>query len=231
MLSIEEKLNQGLKIFKNNLLLILIICLISALLTVAWTPWFVKNNLPEEAINQQISISFGGIANLSSTDIINALVWILQFLILSTALFVIAYIVKRVVDKRLFSINKWRDWRFLIYASALPIIEIDVWEKLNMFIGLNYKNDLLINLVITFIFCFLTIILTTILFPPELIHEDPKTMIENMEIENHENLDKIDKLGNNHPINNPQTAGIVSPKLTAEADDKIRPAEDKIIKL
>ncbi|MFA5087070.1 MAG: hypothetical protein WC470_02095 [Candidatus Paceibacterota bacterium] len=217
MLSISEKLNRGFVIFKNNLLLVIILCLLSAILCVAIAPAFVKDNVPETAVNQELSISFGDIGGISAGDIINTLIWLLQFSILATALLAAAYIVKQATDQRLFALNRWRDWRFFIYASALPVIAIELWDWLNTLIALNYRNDLLANLIVTFGLCFLVIILAALFFDPEPKREDPIFPThDKLETDPRWDVDKFNELGNNQNINNPQTAG-----------EQIRPAEDE----
>lgn len=217
MLSLLEKLNRGLVIFKNNFLLLIIICLLSAILCVAIAPTFVKNNVPENAVNQELSLSFGSIGGISAGDVINTLIWLLQFSILTTALLIAAYIVKQATDKRLFALNRWRDWRFFLYASALPVLVIELWDWLNTLISLNYRNDLFANLIVTFGLCFFVVILATLLFDPELKREDSIFPThDKLDIDPRWDIDKFNELGNNQDINNPQTAG-----------DQIRPAEDE----
>jgi hypothetical protein len=192
-MSFEEKLNRGFVILKNNFIFFLVLCLASALICVAIIPSFVKNNVPEATINQQLSTSFGAVGTISAAEIITAITWLFQFSILSTALLIAIYVVKQAMDKRLFAINKWRDWRFFIYASALPIVEIDIWEKFNMLIGLNYRSDLIANFIVSFVFCILSVIFTSLLFNPELVHEKMDLMI-NDELDNNANWnDNIDK--------------------------------------
>ena len=192
-MSFAEKLNRGFTIIKNNFVFFLVLCLASALICVAIIPSLVKNNVSEATINQQLSASFGAVGSISATEIITAITWIFQLGVLSTALLVAIYVVKQVMDKRLFAINKWRDWRFFIYASALPIVEIDIWEKFNLLIGLNYRSDLIANFIVSFAFCLFSVILTSLLFNPELVHEKMDLMI-NDELDNNVNwTNNIDK--------------------------------------
>jgi hypothetical protein len=220
MLSLNEKIGNGLKIFKDKFLIFVILALISSILSIVFAPGIVKNNIPESDIETQLSISFGGVGSITATDVVNSLIWMLQFTILATALLIVAYVAKKAIDNRIFAINRLRDWSFFIVMSGMTALEVYAWSGINSFIGLNYQNDLIANLITTFILVFITVILTAALFDPELKRENPITISNELNDDlRFDYLDKTEDLDNNQNINNPQTAG-----------DQISPAEDQIIK-
>jgi predicted Abi (CAAX) family protease len=67
MLSIGEKIVNGLKIFKDKFLIFVVLSLISSILSIAFAPELIKNNIPEKDIESQLSISFGGIGSITDT--------------------------------------------------------------------------------------------------------------------------------------------------------------------
>lgn len=219
MLSIGEKIFNGLKIFKDKFLIFVILSLISSILSIAFAPEIIKNNIPESDIESQLSVSFGGIGSITATDVVNSLIWMLQFAILSTILLIASYVAKKIIDKRIFALNQLRDWWFLIVMSGMTTFEVYAWSGINSFIGLNYQNDLIANLITTFILVFVTVILTAVLFDPELKREIPTIINNYLNDDQFSYLDKTEDLDNNQNINNPQTAG-----------DQISPAEDQIIR-
>lgn len=219
MLSIGEKIFNGLKIFKDKFLIFVVLSLISSILSIAFAPEIIKNNIPESDIESQLSVSFGGIGSITATDVVNSLIWMLQFAILSTILLIASYVAKKIIDKRIFALNQLRDWWFLIVMSGMTTFEVYAWSGINSFIGLNYQNDLIANLITTFILVFVTVILTAVLFDPELKREIPTIINNYLNDDQFSYLDKTEDLDNNQNINNPQTAG-----------DQISPAEDQIIR-
>jgi len=170
MNNLIEALSRGLLIFKNNILIFIIICLVSSILAVAIGPNLIENNITEQAFNQQLqnsSIPLIEGALFSYNDIIASLLWIFQASIISTALLIASYLVKYIIDKRLFNLTRWRDWKFFLYISAITLIEIDILQKIASGLKLNYQGDLLINFIITLICCLIIVIFSSIFLPPE----------------------------------------------------------------
>jgi hypothetical protein len=79
-------------------------------------------------------------------------------------LIIVAYIVKYKIDKKIFRIKRWRDWKFFIYISGISFIIIDVFQKIALGIG----NSILINFVLTIFSCYLIILFSSMLLPEEL---------------------------------------------------------------
>jgi hypothetical protein len=162
---------KGLAIFKNNVLIFLIICLVSSILAIDIAPNLLKDNLTEEAFNEQLADSSNPLitgVTFSYTDIMSSLLWIVQASIVSTALLVSSYVVKYIIDKRLFSFNRWRDWRFFLYISAIALIEIDVFQNIAGSLNLKYQTDLITNLIITVFYCSIIVVFSAMILPEEI---------------------------------------------------------------
>ncbi|MFA5431426.1 MAG: hypothetical protein WC319_00890 [Candidatus Paceibacterota bacterium] len=167
MENIQQRIIKGSNIFNRNLLLFLSICLISSLFSIYAIPFLTNKSITEQEINEginQVSTTYGGTITFSAQEIIISLTSIFQFSIISLALIIVAYIVKYKIDKKIFRIKRWRDWKFFIYISGISFIIIDVSQKIALGIG----NNLIINIVLTLLSCYLVILFSSILLPEEL---------------------------------------------------------------
>jgi hypothetical protein len=170
MNNLIENSSRGLKIFGKNILIFIIVCLCSSILAVIVAPNFIRSNLTEQAFNEQLQSSGNPLITgitFSYNDVVGSLLWVFQASIVSLTLLIVSYIVKYVVDKKLFRINRWRDWKFFLYTSALALIEIDIFQNLADALKFNYKTDFVTNLVQTLIYCLIMVIFSSILLPKE----------------------------------------------------------------
>lgn len=162
-----QRISNGSNIFNSNVLLFLFISLISSLISFYAVPYLVNGSISDQQINEginQVSTTYGGALTFSANEITASLISFFQLLLISTILLIVAYIVKYKIDKRLFKMNKWRDWRFFIYISGISFIIIDIFQKLLLTIG----NNIIVSLILTIFSSYLIVIFSAILLPKEL---------------------------------------------------------------
>lgn len=167
MQNFQQRTMRGIDIFKKSILLFLAICLISSILSIYGAPFFIGGSISEQEINQglsQVSNTYGGALTFSVSEIVSSLVYMFRLCIISTILVIAAYIVKQKIDKRIFKISKWRDWRFFIYISGISLLIVDIFQSLTASNGDNF----IINLGLTILSCFLIVVISSILLPEEL---------------------------------------------------------------
>ena len=165
--NIQQRTMRGVNIFKNDILVFLIICLVSSIISIYAIPFIFNGSITDQQINEglsQVGMTYGGALTFSASDIINSLILISRLSILSTILIIIAYIVKYKIDKRIFKINKWRDWKFFIYLSGISLITVDIFQK----IIINSGDNFIFNLILTIISCFVIIIFSSVILTEEL---------------------------------------------------------------
>jgi hypothetical protein len=162
---IQESLAKAFSIFKTNFLFFLVLCLISAILCVYVTPMYLNIIMPEEGINQEMNQLSGeyGLVPFSAAEIIQSLISVIQFSIISITLLIAAYKVKYIIDKRIFGFGKWRDWKFFIYISGISVMEIYLFQA----ISIGFKTDVIANLIETLIYCFVIVVFSVMLLPEE----------------------------------------------------------------
>lgn len=167
MEKLQQRIKKGIKIFNSNFLLFFIICLISSIISIYTIPFLINSSITEQEIREginQVGMTYGGALTFSAAEIITSISSFFQLLVISTILMIIAYIIKYKIDKKIFRIKKWRDWKFFIYISGISFIIIDVFQK----IALNIGNSLIVNLILTILSCYLTVIFSSMLLPEEL---------------------------------------------------------------
>lgn len=162
---IQESLVKVFSIFKTNFVFFFVLCLISAILCVYVVPAYLNIVMPEESINQEMNQLSGeyGLVDFSANQIIQSLIVVIQFSIVSITLLVAAYKVKYVIDKRIFGFNKWRDWKFFIYISGISVAEIYLFQA----ISIGFQNNFISNLLFTLIYCLIIVIFSVMLLPEE----------------------------------------------------------------
>lgn len=166
MSNLQQNLSNGFNILNKNTLLFFSICLISSVISVYLIPSWIKNSLSEQEIDQQInSLDYGGATVFSPDQIVLSLIYIFRFLLISTVLLIIAYIVKNIVDKRLFNIGNWRDWKFFLYISAVTFLEIYVFEGLLGSAKVDAQNNIIASLLLIMTYCVITVAFSAILLP------------------------------------------------------------------
>jgi hypothetical protein len=167
MENIQQRTIKGVSIFKNSILLFLIICLIASIVSIYAIPFLISGSMSEQEINQeisQVSATYGGAFTFSAHEIIASLVYMFRLCIISTILVIIAYIVKQKIDKRILKISKWRDWRFFIYISGISLVIVDIFQKLTI----NNADNFVINFGLTILSAFLVVVIASIILPEEL---------------------------------------------------------------
>jgi len=162
---IQESLAKAFSILKTNFLFFFILCLISAILCIYVTPMYLNIVMPEEGINQEMNQLSGeyGLVPFSADQIVQSLIMVIQFSIVSITLLIAAYRVKYVIDKRIFGFGKWRDWKFFIYISGISVVEIYIFQA----ISIGFQNNFISNLLFTFIYVLIIIIFSVMLLPEE----------------------------------------------------------------
>lgn len=154
----------GFKIFKNNIILFFSISLISAIISFYGIPSFVRGNITEQDINQELNtMGYGGMMAFSTDQIIESMIYSTQFLLVLTVLFIVGYIVKYIIDKRIFNFKKWRDWKFFLYISAITFLEIYILG--NIFFGIS--GNFIGSIAMIILYSFFTVIASAILLPQE----------------------------------------------------------------
>ncbi|MFA5169798.1 MAG: hypothetical protein WC420_03660 [Candidatus Paceibacterota bacterium] len=153
----------GVSLFVKNIILFFSISLISAIVSFYAIPYSINSSITEESINQELgSLGYG--ADLFSPDqIIASMVSSMQFLLVSTVLLIIAYITKYIIDKRLFDIKRWRDWKFFIYVSGITFLETYILG--NIFSA--FSNSFMGTIILMVLYSFVTVIASAILLPQE----------------------------------------------------------------
>jgi drug/metabolite transporter (DMT)-like permease len=165
--NVQQRTIRGVNIFKDNLLLFLFICLIASILSIYIIPFLLNGSVTDQQLNEginQVGMTYGGALTFSTNDIINSLVSFFRLSILSTILVIIAYIVKYKIDKRIFKLSKWRDWKFFLYLSGVSLIAVDIFQNLTTKSGDNF----ILNLILTILSCFIIIIFSSIILTEEL---------------------------------------------------------------
>jgi len=153
----------GVKIFGKNIVLFLLISLISAGISFYTIPYLINNGITKEQINQELSTMEFGADLFSADQIIVSMISSMQFFIISIVLLIFAYIAKYIIDKRLFDIKRWRDWRFFIYVSGMTFLEMYILG--NMFS--NLSNSFIGTTILMILYSFITVIISAILLPEE----------------------------------------------------------------
>lgn len=154
---------RGFNLFTRNIILFLSLSLLSAIVSFYAIPYLINSNITEESINQELSAMEYGADLFSPIQIMVSMVSSMQFLLISTVLLIIAYITKYIIDKRLFSIKRWRDWKFLICASGITFLEMYVLG--NMFSSLS--NSFIGSIILMVLCSFVTVVASAILLPEE----------------------------------------------------------------
>ena len=166
MKNLQQRIMKGIDIFKNNLLLFSFICLISSIVSIYVTPFLLNNFITEQSINEglnQAGMTYGGAVTFSVNEIITSISSLFKLSVVSTVLIIFAYIVKYIIDKRIFRANKWRDWKFALYASGVSLLIVDVFQK----ITINSGDNFITNLLLTILSCLVIIIFSCIILPEE----------------------------------------------------------------
>ncbi|OQB08704.1 MAG: hypothetical protein BWY21_01134 [Parcubacteria group bacterium ADurb.Bin216] len=179
MSGILDKIDDCKTFLRKRFFLILIISLLSSYLCIYQVPSYVNETFTPEMIESQVSGYFGGMVAVSSSEVIKALVWMLQSSVLTTSLLLIAYLFKYDIDRRLFNIKKWRDWKFLIFIAAVPVIIADLLQKFDLFTGIGFSSNFLVNILLTLISSFLLVFLSSLIMG----REKEKIVIDSRKIE------------------------------------------------
>jgi drug/metabolite transporter (DMT)-like permease len=164
MENIQQRISKGINIFKNNIVLFLLICLISSILSIYAIPFLINGSMTEQDINGQldeISMTYGGAMTFSANEITASLISFFQLSIISTMLIIVAYIVKYKIDKKILRANRWRDWKFFLYISGISLIIVNVFQYTTV-------NSFIVNLLLTILSSFIIVIFSSILLPEEL---------------------------------------------------------------
>jgi hypothetical protein len=140
---------------KKRYLLLLLICLLVSAISAYFIPAMV-GSISEQEINQQLNSM--GTDFVSFNQIAASLIYVFRFFAISTALLIVAYIVKNDIDKRLFRWGSLRDWKFFIFISAIIPLEMYIFQGFA-------TADFLSGFFLTIIYCIITIIAATILLP------------------------------------------------------------------
>ncbi|MFA5310251.1 MAG: hypothetical protein WC386_00965 [Candidatus Paceibacterota bacterium] len=162
MTILKDSIN-GVNLFVKNIILFLFISLVSAIVSFYAIPYLINSNITEESINQELSAMEYGADLFSPEQIIVSIVSSMQFLLISTVLLIIAYITKYIIDKRLFDIKRWRDWKFLIYVSGITFLEMYVLG--NIFSSLS--TSFIGSVILMVLYSFVTVVASAILLPRE----------------------------------------------------------------
>jgi hypothetical protein len=110
---------------------------------------------------------FGGALSISFDEILSALLWMFQSTMISTFLLIVLYIFKYSINKRIFNIKKWQDWKFILFASVVPLILIDLIRKLDLSIKIGFTDNFLANFLLTLIISFIAIIISSFILDKE----------------------------------------------------------------
>jgi hypothetical protein len=154
------------EIFKKTYWIIFLICLASSVVSIYLLPQAVRGNLSEQEINQELSsLDYMGATSLSPEQIISSLISTFDSLMISTVLLIIAYIIKYIIDKRLFSIGKWRDWRFFLYISGIIFIETYAFSIPSA------QTNFALNLFLILVCSLITVALSKMLLPQYLTNK------------------------------------------------------------
>lgn len=167
MENLQKRIIKGVNIFKERNLLFITICLISSIISIFAVPFFINSSFTEQEINEgikQVSATYGGALTFSASEMISSMILMFQLLIISTLLVIVAYIVKHTIDKKLFRMNKWRDWKFFLYISGISLIIVDVFQKITF----SIENDFITNLILTILSCFVTVVFSSVILPEEI---------------------------------------------------------------
>ncbi|MFA5080793.1 MAG: hypothetical protein WC472_04215 [Candidatus Paceibacterota bacterium] len=164
-MNLIEKLKNVFYLFKKKIIIIVFICLISSAISTLCIPIYINKTFTPEIINEQINLYF--VEGIDTNQIILGLTWIFQLSIISGFLLIIAYIFKYDFDKRIFNIKKWQDWKFFLYATAFPIILIDLIKKLEISSNLNLFNNFFSNFFINLACSLIIVILIPIIIKKE----------------------------------------------------------------
>lgn len=167
MENLQQRTSKGINILKDKALLFIIICLLSSIISIFAVPFFVSNTFTKQDINEginQIGETYAGILTFSAEEMIVAITLLFQSLVFLTVLIIIAYIVKQTIDKKMFRLNRWRDWKFFLYLSGISLIIVNIFQK----IVLNIGDNFIINLLLITISSLVIIIISSILLPEEL---------------------------------------------------------------
>lgn len=179
MINLQGSFLKAFSIFKNSFLFFFVLCLISAVLCIYVTPMYLNIVMPEESINQEMNQLSGeyGLVDFSATQIIQSLIVVIQFSIVSITLLIAAYKVKYIIDKRIFGFGKWRDWKFFIYISGISVVEIYLFQA----ISIGFQNNFISNLLFTLIYCLIIVIFSVMLLPEEQ-HVDLSSFLKDTKI-------------------------------------------------
>jgi len=153
----------GFNIFIKKIVLFLFVSLAFAAIYFYGIPYFINSNVNEEIINQELGVIGYGAEMFSTDQIMTSMIASMQTVVTSTILLIVAYIVKYIIDKRLFSIKRWRDWRFFIYISGTTFLETYIIG--NIFVSLS--NSFIGSTLLMIIYSFVTVVVSAILLPEE----------------------------------------------------------------
>lgn len=163
MTIINNSIN-GVKIFGKNIILFLLISLVSAGISFYAIPYLINSGITEDQINQELSAMEFGADLFSADQIIASMISSIQFFIISIVLLIFAYIAKYIIDKRLFDVKRWRDWRFFIYVSGITFLEMYILG--NTFSSLS--NSFIGTIALMILYSFVTVIVSSVLLPKEI---------------------------------------------------------------
>lgn len=167
MENIQQRISKGINILKEKYLLFTMVCLGSSIVSVSFVPFIINTTITEKDINEALDWFYKTSQTtliFSAKEMILSIIMLFQLLVFFVTILMIAYIAKNAIDKKMFRMNKWRDWRFLSYASAIAFIGVDLFQK----IIFNSGNDIIVNLFLVVSSCFIVVILSSIILPEEL---------------------------------------------------------------
>jgi hypothetical protein len=167
MQNLQQRISNGVTIFKSNILLFLLICTVSSIIAIFTIPFLINSYSTQQEIGQElgkIGVTYGGTLIFTIDQITASLISLLQLSVTSTALLIAAYLVKYIIDKKIFRINRWRDWKFFLYISGISLLIVDVFQKITMGTG----NGLIANFLLTILSCFIVVIISAVLLPEEI---------------------------------------------------------------
>jgi hypothetical protein len=179
MAYLSEKIGKGISFLGKNAIMIIIICVMCSSACALFIPGYVSGTFTSDIIDKEISMYFGGEIGISSKDVIKGIIWMIQFSLMTTVLFIIAYLYKHYIDKRIFDFKKWRDWKFFLIASVLPVIIVDILRKAGMSIGFDFGSDMVSNFIVMILSSLFVVIISAMI----LDEEKPPLVIDPLTIE------------------------------------------------
>ncbi|MDD4409120.1 MAG: hypothetical protein PHW52_00525 [Candidatus Pacebacteria bacterium] len=165
MFDAGEKIDNSFTFIRKRFLIVILICIVSSLLCIFYAPSYISENFTPDIIDSQLSLYFGGSIGIGSKEVLAALLWMFQSMMISTFLLIISYIFKYDMTKRIFNIKKWNDWKLFIFASVAPLIIVDLIGRTNAYTG--FSTSLFSNVVLTIIASFLVILISSFIIEKE----------------------------------------------------------------